>query len=326
MIHIGLIEWDGKKPPSVYYQRLGRMGLKVRGNKDEAVIPRRMTYVDEDADGEFWKSNIGESAVIVQEGAVISSSRSLVRIVCALAKEHGAKLAFVARASMEDLEEFSLDQDDIDALQRVNSVHGHVGRRAGEKMDYVVCCLEEAQTFQVNGVWDVSNCPKCHGTNIRRRVGIPHVVKPYSGKKVTDPFDLFEYWVVTRFAHGVYETPMESPEGADPVALADMALSNEVEHSIVNLIQNSPTFMEKLKLVKPKTALDMMDAAFCGRMFIPREVRQKARLSALTECFSRGADPTKARMSEKENDLDIFDTVAVLGERTVIPIYMRDWN
>lgn len=326
MIHIGIIEWDGKKPPSVYYQRLSRMGLKVRGNKKESVIPRRMTFVNEDHNGEFWKTDLGAGAVIVQEGTVISESRTLVRLVCALAKEHGARLAFTCRASVDDLEEFGLEQEDVDSLNRVNSVHGKIGRRPGEKMDYAVCCMEEARTFQVKKVWDVSNCPNCHGTNIRRRVGIPMSFQPYGKKKVEDPLDLFEYWVATRFVQGVYEAPNTHPDASPPPSLEDTTLSNAVEHSIVNLIQKSSDFMELLKKVKPATALDLMDGAFCSRMFIPKDVRQRTRLSILTECFSRGADPAKARMSEKESDIDILDAAAVVGERYVVPLYMAHAN
>lgn len=333
IMHLVVAEWDGKKPPNRFYQRRSRMGINVRGDdpkKKKSILERRMTFVEETDDGKFMKSmnDLGGGAVIVQEGTVLCESYSLARQYAALSMEEGARLVLgPLSVNIDESSLFTLEQGDIDSLSRLHSVHGKKGRPTGDKHDFVVCCMEEAKSYIVPDVRDVTNCPNCHGANIRRRMGnaIPSF-QPYPRKKVVDPFDLFGYWVATRFTQGVYETPKTDIMGKKPPKLEDTVITFEKEHDLMNLIQGSQEFMALIGKLSPQTGLDLLDGAFCSRNFTPKNHRQKLRLSIITECLSQGADPKKVQMNEKPKTLDVIDCAAVVGSQSVVSIYMLHCN
>lgn len=51
---IAVIEWDGKQPPTTYYNRLRSMGLKVRGDKEKAPVVRRASTARTFSQGYEW--------------------------------------------------------------------------------------------------------------------------------------------------------------------------------------------------------------------------------------------------------------------------------
>ena len=333
IMHMVVAEWDGKKPPNRYYQRRKRIGLNVRGDdlkKEKSILERRMSFVKEEEDGKFKKSmsDLGGGAVIDQEGTILCESYTLAREIAALSMEEGARLVLgPLSVNIDESSLFTLEQGDIDMLNRLHSVHGKKGRPTGDKHDFIVCCMEEARSFIVPDVRDVSNCPNCHGANIRRRMGDSITsYQPYPKKKTTDSFDLFGYWVATRFTQGVYETPKTDVMGDKPPKIEDVAITSEKEHDLMNLVQNSQGFMDLIKKVSPQTGLDLLDGAFCSRNFTPKNHRQKLRLAIITECLAQGADPKKVQMNEKPDSLDVIDCAAVVGAQSVVSIYMLHCN
>lgn len=320
-VFIGVVEWDGKKPPKPWYQRLARMGLTVSGtgDKKQDIVERRMTFVDEVMERKTADAVNGTGAVILQEGTFIVGSYQLARLIASLAHELGARHVSLFEGA-KHTGEFTMSQTDLENLNRLNKVHGRKGRPPGDKADYSVSCFDEAMVFSVRDVYDVSNCPNCHSPNIKRRVGEP---RKYRLPRADE--DMLTYWLQTRFsASEQYEIPLVSKDG-DEIPTGDIGINprHEDEIRIINMISDSDEFLAQIGTLSPKAQLDVLDAVFCARMFHEKEVRNKARISTLTECFARKADPGRASFNESAKNVDILDAAPVLGVSQTTRYYMR---
>jgi len=298
MSYIVVIEWDGDKPPNTYYNRLRKMGLIVRGKdpqKEMSPLQRRA---------------MKEGAVIAQEGAIITASRSLAREVAALASEEGARSVQISEGDPVD---YFMDAADVQVMNRVEAIYGRRGRPSGEKTKWVVTCMEEGKTYPAeNEEYAVINCPYCRGLVTRSRQGEPDIWKfPDSG-------DVFDGWMRHRFTHGEFEVPEEG--GNEPPA--KVIITHKLEAATVEIMRNSARFQEQISKLPRNTAAKICDTVLCARLHSPLEVRKDRRLRACIYLFERGVNPADVSMIEKANEVDILEAGAIIGSQQAAQLWL----
>lgn len=312
MPYIVIIEWDGKSPPTTYYQRLAKMGLHVRGDKDQDIVPRRRTR-----DG---------AGLILQEGCVVTVSESLAHAVAPLAKEYGARLVQIYSAEVVT-EDYAVTERDREQLDFLNSVYGKRGHPTGDPTPIVVTCYECGLSYTTEPMRDTANCPVCHGMNIATRKDVQYAVHPY-----TPGSDLFSWWFGANFQTGAFETPVFDPSMPPPPALDPATLDyfEPQEKRVVEMLRQSPTvklIVDKLqKIGQTDWALHYLTAVLCSRAHHDKDRRRQDRVSVITKLFERGVSPTPEnlkviKMFEDKDALDLFDAAPVLGVANTADLY-----
>lgn len=298
MSYVVIMEWDGEKPPNTYYNRLRKMGLIVRGKDPQ----KEMTPLQRRAQQ--------EGAVIAQEGAIITASRSLAREIAALATEEGARSVQIVEGEPID---YYMDAADVQVMNRVEAIYGRRGRPSGEKVKWTVTCMEEAKTYPANNEeYAVINCPFCSGLVTRSRQGEPDIWKfPDSG-------DVFDGWVRHRFVHGEFEVPNEG--GSEPPV--DVNIQHKLEAATVEIMRNSAGFREQIGKMPRNMAAKVCDAVLCARTHLPVEDRKDRRLRSAIYLFERGVDPTKVSLIERVKEVDILDAGAVIKSDNAAQIWL----
>lgn len=165
-----ITEWDGKKPPTTWYNRLKRYGLKTRGNKETGILQRRL-------------SHSVKNAVIMQEGTIISSSESLIDSLFTEAKHLSSPPVLLKRGEVIWSED-SLSDDTY--MEKINSV-----KHSKTEITYTVTCFECMQSYTIHSKISPSNC-HCGSTNISYREGELEKIT------VSAQWDLETIWKVTR--------------------------------------------------------------------------------------------------------------------------------
>lgn len=318
-MYLVIVEWDGKMPPTVYYDRLHKLGLFVRGNKDQGVIERRTSV----AAGE------GMGGVIGQEGAIVCPSESLARTVANLAKREGARLVRVGLVDFEGStsdnqygEDIVMTQEDARIMAKIEQALGKRGRPSREDkdtMEWVVTCYEEATTHQVDDEKTVVNCPSCKGFR--------YILRPGRQISFTKPADMsvFDYWRNSRFITGRFEVPIDD-EGGSSVAPVPIQIASLNEAEVVKMIENSKTsFIEPMEaLTRTKNHLyHLLDIVFCNRSYIPKDSRDHFRLEAMTEALRMGANPRGLSFAEPTKSVDILDLAYHLHKDTTASYYVQ---
>lgn len=308
-MYITIIEWDGMKPPTTYYHRLRKLAFKVRGNKNKSPLSRRST--------------VGKDhGVIMQEGAIMTSSESLARTIAYLAREHGASFVAVGEVDLDT--EFMPNAEDIQAVHRIEQVFGRRGRPETQKMDWAVMCIEEATMHQVFDEYKIATCPFCMATNIRAR---PGRVKEFKMPKKSNYTDT---WIRTRFSTGTFEpSPVSATSDEEryktPPKKSDIKFLDEKEARMAKMVAESLGFMSDIALIENNLNkggdnprfLRMMDAAFLSRVFYKQENRQRARIVAITEVFKTGANPNVVSLLENDNEVDLLGMAPSLSPTVV---------
>jgi hypothetical protein len=298
-----LLEPDGRKPPTTFYQRLHRLGLRVRGDDSKSPIERRTSG-----------SSLEETGVIFQEGAILCASESLARTIYNLAKEQGIANAMLGVVEFED--HVSLTNEDARIMSRIHAVHGRRGRPPSdeEKHDWTICCLEEIRSFEVSDTANVVNCPSCKGFRIKARPGpIVRVKRPTSGTN-------FEKWLRTRFIAGGFEVPIFDDNGADaPMSV----VAQPAEQAGIDLIKGSSQFLVDVENIPDQLAFRVLDAVFASRVYFPAESRKRDRLAACTEAFANGANAAGVRLAEAPNSVDLFDAGALIPHVEIAKVWIH---
>jgi hypothetical protein len=308
-MYTAIIEWDGMKPPTTFYNRLRELGLKVRGddkNKEKTPLERRST---------------GDGSVIVQEGAIFCSSKSLAREVAMLAHDLGAAVVYVG--SMEP-ELFHASTEDAKIHARIQSVLGRRGRPTGEKVDWVITCLEEMRTYEVLDKRHVVNCPKCHSVKIRARIGTQDAFIYPTGRSATLT-SIVDNWQRHRFSQQQFEKPIT--DGATSKVPARLpSIAEDEERRIVEIMRNSPDFLSDLNLLPVETAADILDAVLGSRAHYAYEDRRDSRVRACIKLFERGINSSEVNLAEDDKAVDILDASAMIGTRDVTSLWFLARN
>ncbi|MBK8188926.1 MAG: hypothetical protein IPK79_00565 [Vampirovibrionales bacterium] len=324
--YVVLIEWsdgrrvDGKsvQPPTKWYRMLHKFGIRVR-TEDEAaenVVESRL--------------DAKKSTVIVQEGAIITFSYSLARLIAARLmrgievekhqyEEVNGKRRIVAvtketiRPALVlfgrlDLEKnFEPSLSDIRALEHIEHVHGKRGRKATPS-DWAVTCYECMATHNVQESAPTS-CPVCNGVQIEYQ---PGSVQTFRDDPEVSPL---YFWLRTRFASGAFQFPLMADGGAH--ASPDYRISADWQREVAFTFLDSPLVaqMEALHLSR-ETQLAFLDAAYTVRSVWSDKRRMNARLEAVTAFLVANNDPAallEISMSEMPQP-DLFDLAGMTGK------------
>ena len=324
--HIVLIEWDGKKPPTTWYNRLKKFGLVIRGaGKDGDPTDRRRQMSGMISGGDVWKRDqglhgrysIGNTAgpnvkrahriewdgfsVVTQEGAIRCKSKALAQMLGALARHHGA--AHVSVFTSEAIEATSAS--DAAAL-KLEAALSKRGRKSADAFDWVVVCLDELKTYSVKDANEVVVCPNCKSPQIKIRVGaVSRFAFPRSA-------DVGSGWLATRFAHGSFEAPPASAGRGKPAPEAEEVTVNVEREDLDAQAVAAAPWASALATYDQALALRIMDAVFVARVFHRKADINDARIHAITKYFKNGGDPALVNMATSKKP-DIFDAAVVLG-------------
>lgn len=287
-----IVEWDGRKPSTKFYNRLRKMNLAVRGDMSIGPVARRSNE---------------DGSVIIQEGAFFCASETLAREIAQLAQIDGAK--FVVLGQINDTEEYRATPEDRATFERLEATFGRRGRPTEEEADWLVTCLEEGRTFDVRQRAFVVNCPNCHGLRIRSRKD----AHPYYFQlpKHGDTFDL---WTRTHFSQGMYEKPDRDGMFADLAQLPrSVKPSVPVEAETVQKLSRSTDLLDRIKMVDRELAFQILSAVFTARTWIPKASRLHPRVEAVTHLFESGGSAVGVSLAEDPDTFDLLDAAAVLG-------------
>jgi hypothetical protein len=303
--HIVITEFDGNKPPSVYYSRLHRLGLNVRrngaGNKDRPVIARRA-----ESGYNRYSNNMG---VVAQEGVILCSSASMAQLIGNLALQHGASFVQVGVADLEPVRTAPADTAALDRIQVV------LGRR-GKPLDpstWTVTCLEELSSMEVEAR-GVAVCPDCGGANIVVRQG------PLSPVRINPQQSLIENWQTTRFTTGRFEIPDIDPKGQKPVPAN---IKSDIEKATAKSVQKSPELTHLLDADIPDSlGFEVLDAIFSARAHHSTEIRNQARAAAYIAYVRKGGNPMSVSLVERAEP-DLLDTATCLGAKRTSQLLLQ---
>lgn len=299
-MHIVVIEWDGQTPPTTYYNRMHKLGLYVRGDKDERnpLVRRTPQFVKDNG-------NTPEN-IIFQEGCVVCTSEKLARAVAGYARTNGAKNVTVIQGGVVG---GSMTVEDAKILQGLEGKLGQRGRPTGESTPWVVTCFEEAISSSVQESLYAVNCPSCRSPHMRARAGEP----------ITALFDydapIFDAWVAHRFTTGQFEVPVNGGETPPPL---NPNVDAELERAVLTKMRNSPRLMSEIQAIANKnapTAARMLDAVFCGRAYVSETVRKESRLHAVLALYERGIDQSIHSIVESKDEFDLLDGCHINPER-----------
>ena len=195
-----IIEWDGKKPPTSFYNRMREYGLSVRGRggkakgleNDQTPLARRLFHTKKG-----W-------GVIAQEGIILVETENLLQQLTQWAQYYGARSVMTGRFLIEQT---ALEESDRGALEAFVKAWTKTGpKRAAELGIYVITCRDELKTFERELEATPLQCPDCLSTNFNARMGKQDVFM--SAKYRADDMPLFDYWLATRFSTGMFELPI----------------------------------------------------------------------------------------------------------------------
>jgi len=315
---IVLIEWDGAKAPSTFYQRMHNLGLFVRGDVNLSPLERRV-------------ADDGHS-VIVQEGAIICASESLARQVYLLAQEHGAKVAIVGDITIKNDGQLFMTKQDLQTYSQIEQTLGRRGRPPTQiERDWVVACLEEGKIFPVMRAKadSVLNCPSCHGFRIRLLEMANGVMPSIQDDVYMDTATAYVQgiWVRARFfmTHEFMPLPIvgqingQWPDGSVSANYSP-AIQNQAERQIVQSMGLNFSLKDMVEKMSRDEAFEYLDAIFLANAHLSNDTRMKMRAQAIVEALMLGADPSKVNVGGR---VDIFDAAAMLGVERVAEAYMK---
>lgn len=300
MIWTVVMEWDGEKPPTTYYNRLHSYGFRVRGDKEKNPIARRVPW---------WNaaSSMGKG-VIIQESVVVCDSESLARLIYDTAVNNGAKNVQMFSGDAVDKR---LTVEDAKIMAEIEGKLGRRGRPAKDsKVNWVVTCYEKCNTQTVEESVHVVNCPCCGGTRIYAREGEMPSYKFPSG-------DIFDAWKRHRFASGRFEVANDG----DQEPPQSVAISDAKEAKTIEVIRKSKGLLNRLSMVNPRIARSILDAVFASRTYLGEELRQEARVRAFVDMTKRGAGTTDVSLIESNDHFDLIDAAAVIGPAKIASLW-----
>jgi len=186
--YIVIVEWDGRRPPTKWYNRLASIGLFVRGSdaaKETSPIARR-----------YQCSGSHSRAVIVQEGMIITPDEHTAHLVFGWAHQMGARHVSIGTAQFANHYASEMDMDVIKKFETQFGLNkrGRTQQPDKEITTAVVVCetcghTEQRKAPSSRGRQTV-NCASCHSSNVTVRLGKKHTVRFPSSENASR----FEMW------------------------------------------------------------------------------------------------------------------------------------
>lgn len=306
MSWIVMIEWDGKKPSTRYYQRMKAIGLCTGKGDSKTQSPmERRALLNVRAAG-------GGDSVIFQEGCVVCEGESVARFVYRYALDDGARAVQLLNA---DPVEWMLTAEDERVMQRIEGALGKRGRPSTDqpKQDWVVTCYEKAESLIMVDSYHATHCPKCSSLKVRARAGKPESFAVPSG-------DVFDAWKRHRFAFGMFEIPVTDKLAPQPPPVA--ACDDDAEAKTVRMIESNKDLRQRLAGMNRETALAVLDAIFCARTYVGDEARKKKRIDAVVYLYEHGVKPTEIGLLEQKDTIEFVDAAGVIPPDKVAAMYI----
>jgi hypothetical protein len=314
-MYIVVIEWNGLKVPTSWYNFLKKLGIaQVRGSFSAASPVAGRADMDE------------RGAVIAQEGAILCGSRSLANQLADEASKQGAGMVLVGTI---DIENYDMTPEDLSVVNRIyNTMHRRGRPVAGETedQDWAVTCYECGTGGKVNNMRRVLNCPNCKGFKLyavpgdHDKFALPQGLNPEDHPRI-------ELWIRYRFPRGRYQqtkiliTDNGETERGDykaPPDLDDINLSIMSEFDVIDTIRNSPQIEQVVQNMFPRNAIDFLDDLFLSRCYALKQQRDSARVDVVTAALTAGVDPKKVSLVEKNSVYDIVDAAHMHGTQATL--------
>ena len=293
-----LIEWGGKKPSSSWYNRLHSYGLYSRqpnNTKDEfSLLEWRATQ-----NGGLKSER--HNGMILQEGAIMVSSARLASDIAGWAKAEGCQFVHIGHMVTK---EFSMKESDLKAFQQLQKNVGKRGpKRTTEVGKYVVTCLSEVKSYEVDLEATPFMCPYCRGSNITARMGKANSFQiAFEGTPE-------EYWLRTRFADGSFEIPEMGENQPGEVIFKSPKLT--VPKQDVPELVNTPSALMDNCSADIQSYWNLLDIAYCVLQFTETQ-RLDQRLLVINSYVVSGG---KSYMSfnPPEHGVDLVDLAIIDG-------------
>lgn len=304
------IEWDGEKPPTTFYNRLKKLGLYVRGDKELSPLARRMRRAEE---RNTTNETIGK-AVIVQEGIVVCESESLAREIFLLARYLGARVVQLNRSYSVD---FVQSAEDAQIYEKLESTFGKRGRPSTPVADWVVTCMEQCcSTFDVPQARDVVSCPSCNGLRVKTRIG---TLSSYKFPESSEG-SLIERWIRHRFVRREFEVPGDNSVDTPNQTSGDIHLDKE--RKVVEMMENSPAFLQDLGALPENVAIRVLDGVFTARTYASADDRKESRLRTCLLLYEKGVDTMDVSLLEDANSVELIDASSIFTPQTIAGYWM----
>lgn len=319
---IVVIEWDGKKAPSTWYNRLN--ALKVKVHKPKSVGGHEVLNPEQRRAFESTEE-VYTGGTIVQEGCIITSSDSFARLIAGLAKnEFNAKSVHIGHVEME---KFNPEYDDAQIVNRVQSLLGQRGRPMnGERMTFTVTCLECGRVNVLEDQRFVIGCPSCLSVSVKHRLGTTiRMAVPNNGT-------IFEKWLSHRFWTGEFEPNYIDDDGPQPPPPTPSDFYIKTESEVVGK-------MTKIKwlsnldngitdgTVGIGTAFSILDSVFISRAYTSDVKRTDQRSRLLYALFSSGWEASELSILESSipdvGDVTAFGHTRAIAFASVIRTLMK---
>lgn len=289
------IEWDGSKPPTTFYNRLRRLGLRVRGDKELSPLARRV--------------NTDNSAVIVQEGSISCESESLAREIFLMARYHGARVVQLDRSYSVD---FVQSAEDAKIYEKLESTLGKRGRPSTPVADWVVTCMEQCcSSFDVPQARDVVSCPNCNGLRVKTRTG---TLSAYKFPESTEG-SLIARWIRHRFVRREFEVPGDNSVTTPQIISTDIGVDKE--RKIVEMMEQSTKFLQDLEKLPENVAIRTLDAVFAARTYSSVDDRKDSRLRTCLLLYEKGVDTMDVSLLEDNSHVELIDASSIFSPQTI---------
>lgn len=318
--HVVIIEWDGQKPPTRYYNRLARL---VAGNEDvtTGAIRGKGHQVQDVIERRTLADNPG--GIVAQEGCVICMSESLALQIASYVKHEIApgmeKPVTVAIGKVELDYNLSMSAELSPVFARAEEVMAKRGRRA-KAQPWVVTCRECLTASPIMASQPL-NCPHCGGLRIHSRKG-----QPVRYHDTQDP--ILTFWARTRFSGPAFEPAEIAEDWQDAQAPREFAdldaidASEKVDQAFKAIAQSDlPAVLEGMDRA---TAIAVLDAIFTAKAYYSPEARQTARVTAVAKYFEKHARSGIAprMVSIAEIGVDLLDVALIMGADRAVELMM----
>jgi hypothetical protein len=192
-----IIEWDGRKPKTSFYNRMHEYGLYVRmgAGTEQSLLEWRASQRGK-------KKNAHSYGVVLNESTIAVSSQSLARDIAAWAEEYGAKMVYTGLMSVTKF--VMSDKDHKHFMRMQQSISKRGPKVTSETGVYTVTCFDEVRTFAVDLTSEPVQCPWCGCSNIQTRMGQVQTFHSYQQADCS----VGDYWLRTRFASHQFEIPV----------------------------------------------------------------------------------------------------------------------
>jgi len=296
-----LVEWNGRKPSSTFYNRLHDYGLYSRRPTDDG----EMSLLEWRANQRGrWKSD-NHRGVILQEGAIVVSSMTLARDIAMWARDEGAKIVQIANMVVED---FTMDEKDKAQFEKLRKTVSKRGpKKLDEKGTYVITCLDEAESYEVEVESMPMMCTHCGGSNIQTRMGKQSIFQPMGKDE-----DSRSWWKKTRFANGSFEIPVILPNNGKVNPVPRETVPNVDEPDFVML----PFALQDEIAKHVDILMHILDVGWCVTRYSEKR-RLDNRLQVLNAYAMSGGENYYSFVVPDNNRVDILDMCAVDRDLTV---------